>query len=532
MNCWQTLGLTATHDQRLIKRAYLARLKESRPEDDPEAFQRVRAAYESALAIASAAEDEPIGPSFNLSLAGQDDLPDRLQTVVLSSEPPTAEVCLPTPSLLQQAMQAVDHLLLHWIAPPPDDTVVLLGEFLHQPAWQTADTAQALELAFLIRTADAINPLTSDLRLIQLLEQLAGHYHWFPFPYHRVDLPHDALANFRHILLHGCCEAVWQQANAASLDQAKQSLQRQLNGPVFSHLDMRRELAETWALILSQIDYWPEGLAALIFTTFDWDLNADDLPPVLRIRFQQLQNRNLLARIAAGEIKHERIDVLAAQTLLAPQLGFKRWHVAVKAEWHHRMNQALIWLHASAPDALTAVHPNILRWWGDPRPIECPSWYLLSILVLASVSISMATLLKPFELDIWPLLVIILVVIIPSALLGFYLARGLAWLRVYWVVYLYWPWESRDANIATHLPLIGNWLIRHDFGPTRDLAPIFTIYLLEVFLVGRTEGWTEPGTILFIALFPTAFLSFFWRISLRIMAQSPGAVKWRDVRSL
>ena len=42
MNCWNTLGLTPTSDQRAIKRAYFTQLKLHRPEDDALAFQRVR----------------------------------------------------------------------------------------------------------------------------------------------------------------------------------------------------------------------------------------------------------------------------------------------------------------------------------------------------------------------------------------------------------------------------------------------------------------------------------------------------------
>lgn len=41
---WQLLGIPATAEEREIKRAYARLLKGRRPEDDPEAFQRLRAA--------------------------------------------------------------------------------------------------------------------------------------------------------------------------------------------------------------------------------------------------------------------------------------------------------------------------------------------------------------------------------------------------------------------------------------------------------------------------------------------------------
>ncbi|MCP3998780.1 MAG: sel1 repeat family protein [bacterium] len=49
---WNVLGITPTADARAVRRAYAARLKESRPDDDREGFMRLRAAYDEALEYA------------------------------------------------------------------------------------------------------------------------------------------------------------------------------------------------------------------------------------------------------------------------------------------------------------------------------------------------------------------------------------------------------------------------------------------------------------------------------------------------
>lgn len=59
MDIWHELGTEATRDIREIRRVYAMRLKEAHPEDDPEGFERLRAAYEAALALARGGDGLP-----------------------------------------------------------------------------------------------------------------------------------------------------------------------------------------------------------------------------------------------------------------------------------------------------------------------------------------------------------------------------------------------------------------------------------------------------------------------------------------
>jgi hypothetical protein len=52
---WAILGIAPTRDPALIRKAYAAQLKQSHPEENPTGFQRLRAAYETALRMAKMA---------------------------------------------------------------------------------------------------------------------------------------------------------------------------------------------------------------------------------------------------------------------------------------------------------------------------------------------------------------------------------------------------------------------------------------------------------------------------------------------
>jgi hypothetical protein len=64
-DCWKVLDLPGRTDERSVKRQYARLLKIRRPEEDPEAFQQLREAYEHALQILREGDDDqPPAPDF------------------------------------------------------------------------------------------------------------------------------------------------------------------------------------------------------------------------------------------------------------------------------------------------------------------------------------------------------------------------------------------------------------------------------------------------------------------------------------
>ncbi|OYO30912.1 J domain-containing protein [Janthinobacterium sp. PC23-8] len=147
---WDILGTAPTGDERAIKRAYAKRLKVTRPEDDPQAFQELRDAYEYALHHA---------PRFAAELAQMQEEPEEAAHVVL----PEAVDELPVDELPVEAQaEAPPAELWGVINTPPPPPPELWGVIEIEPAGEAASIWQAcLEQ---LRQLDAEPALAHALR--------------------------------------------------------------------------------------------------------------------------------------------------------------------------------------------------------------------------------------------------------------------------------------------------------------------------------------------------------------------------------
>jgi hypothetical protein len=93
---WDVLGIESNADERAVRRAYARLLKQQRPDQDAEAFQRLRYAYESALQMASGAIAKEVAavPTANASCTE----PERLIATARKSAtaPATSHVTVNT----------------------------------------------------------------------------------------------------------------------------------------------------------------------------------------------------------------------------------------------------------------------------------------------------------------------------------------------------------------------------------------------------------------------------------------------------
>lgn len=108
MNIWDVLEIEATSSARAIKRAYARQLTKHHPEDDPEGFQLVQAAYERALLIAREGKgaSEDVSPALRASVEAGAVAPEAVTTAPAATASAVGEPAASEPEAVPSAANA------------------------------------------------------------------------------------------------------------------------------------------------------------------------------------------------------------------------------------------------------------------------------------------------------------------------------------------------------------------------------------------------------------------------------------------
>ncbi|RMQ49788.1 hypothetical protein ALQ04_01233 [Pseudomonas cichorii] len=253
MNCWNVLELDRNADERSIKRQYAKLLKVNRPDEDPEAFQRLRNAYEQALDQArNRSEEDEHEYAFetdNGDAANESFMP--LQVVV--HEAPVAEpvVAAETPPVEQS-----------WYTRAQQTTAYNL-QSQHRLAKDLGADAQFQQL--LVQRC-----LLDTTENLELLKAAALQFQWLT-PWQKVTLGVHQEKRLIQALLDEALPRLQtlleSQQERQFLDELK-ALEQQ---PWLEKLEHREHLQRwTMTLLLNTRD-WTLALFERICTLFDWD---------------------------------------------------------------------------------------------------------------------------------------------------------------------------------------------------------------------------------------------------------------------
>ncbi|UCJ17161.1 hypothetical protein K5Q02_01845 [Pseudomonas sp. MM211] len=248
MNPWKLLGLDADADTRSIKRRYAQLLKQHRPDEDAEAFQRLREAYEQALEHAAAQ--------------------DRLRDAGAEQWQAPVETASP---VVQQESPAV--------AAAEQSQQLRIEQLLQASASLDAALQQAREQGL---EADLQRHLLTrctnlDEEGLNILRWGMQRLHWLS-PWQADYLPSAHLDALAARLLTLELESLQRQLQAGEERAVLDAAAALLASDWLQAFDRRRQLHDGMVWMLEVTEHWSAALFERLCRLFGWNEDSGELP--------------------------------------------------------------------------------------------------------------------------------------------------------------------------------------------------------------------------------------------------------------
>ncbi len=319
MNCWTVLGLPSSADTRSIKRQYATLLKQTRPDEDPVGFQRLREAYEQALDWSRRHEDA--AAPWDAAPVSISEATQVLNAPAATEIPLQIELFDAIESARNRAQARATELLQGAKASELD----LLFEKAVASDCQQAFEEQLLPLSL------APSPNARDFAAWGLKQ-----FQWLT-PWQRTDLPAGAL---QLLLQQSMYAAETRLADALAQEDAEgflATLNMLIQSTWLQALERREWLNQSVARLLFEADYWSESLLSKVCDACGWLEGAPGPEPYWSRLLERQQEQAFLGEkrllFASGQTSPaSRAAKLMFKTMTPDQRTQLAYHFT-KADW-------------------------------------------------------------------------------------------------------------------------------------------------------------------------------------------------------
>lgn len=356
MDCWTLLQLPEEADERTIKRTYARLLKSCRPDDDAEGFQRLREAYEEALAYSRwradwEEEDTTVqAPVAEQAYGNLNDLAELMDVSALHPAPFETPQADPAHTLLSGLNAS--NFRERWVLSIQQDCTDAFQAGLLRHCFDKP--SERVEIASWA---------------VQHLEWLTPWQQVAMTPWQHDTLTSELLQEYRNTL-HNLLE---QKDERALINQ----LTQYSNQPWLRVFDLQQQ----WQRIVLQLlhdSHWSVPLFERVCQAFGWDDQKGVFPEpawMWRELVSRCEQESFFANLQAKaqEMRHPPADAQAARLLLTPMSASQQKRMIDgfgENEWNacQHLSEVLTWRYPQLLERLP--NPDAFFWRKFvPRPI-------------------------------------------------------------------------------------------------------------------------------------------------------------------